>query len=220
MLNFSHDNIKHNPFRSNQGALGSLCQNHSRRLERFEDRRITARVGGAATGMDCPGFRFDTDEPESLDSGSKCAGDGGIKEQAPVWASFSVEPSNLLSSGTTLGAVPSGLWVKPCSLGWADVSSASEATFWDKAESPSGTKLDASVGVPDEAGQLYLSPGKDRGSQEVSEGVKKNLTLWGPEKQWFFRMRQVLPCILDWGLGGPRKVSLCVSQRPGHIDTG
>ena len=101
------------------------------------------------------------------------------------------------------------IWIKPCSMGWPHFSGSLKATFWGKAESAPGSELDAPVGLPPEASQLYISASQGRRSQKVPKGFKKNLIHWDHVRLWSSKMRQGLRCILDWVWAGLKGVNLC-----------
>jgi len=180
MIYFIHEDNKHNSFKGNQREFVNFCQKHSRSLDRIEGSCIIACIGRAETGMDCSGFGSDAYEPEPMDSSCKRERNTGFSEQISTWTSFQIDAVHSSTDRTTLGAISPYLWIKPCSMGWPHFSGSLKATFWGKAESAPGSELDAPVGLPPEASQLYISASQGRRSQKVPKGFKKNLIHWDP----------------------------------------
>ena len=60
-----------------------------------------------------------------------------------------------------LEKVSFGIWVTPSWVGWSHLGGPSEASVWDNLEGPSGSVLDAPIGVSTEAGGIYLSSRKE-----------------------------------------------------------
>lgn len=175
MIYSLHENNRDNSFKGNQGESVNFCQKRSRSLDRVEGSCIIACIGRAETGMDCSGLRSDTHECKPMDSRCKGEGDTGFSEQISAWASFPIDPFDSSTGRTTPGAISPSVWIKPCTMGWSDFSGSLEATFWDKAESPSGSELDAPVRLPPETSQLCVSTSQGRRSKEVPKDFKKNL---------------------------------------------
>ena len=205
ILYFHYDPIDDKSFGSDSGALGALCQERSRGLDRFESRRVASPAGRTETGLGRSGLGLTADEPESLGSGGEYGRPKGFVEQESARPAFPIDAAYRAGSRTPSGGISPAIWVEPGPLGRSDPGCTSKASVRDKVEGPAGPKLDAPVGVSSEKGKLYVSSGQRGGSQEVPSRVKKNSKIWVSGRRSFSRMRQDLPCTPVWAWAGPGK---------------
>jgi hypothetical protein len=163
---------------------------------RVKDRGFVADSGGSASGMGLRGARPDASEFESLDAQGEQTGTVGIKAGKTSRAPGAIDSRDPGEAGGRPGEGAPGVWIESCPLGWTDPGEASGASVRDKAEGATGAKVDASAGVPTEAGQLFVYSSASAGSEEFSQDVKKNFENWALGRPWSLKMRPVLACIL------------------------
>ena len=179
MIKIQHEKSKFNVNASGSKSRASvgLGQENSGSLYRNKDSGSLADFGGSASGVDLRGLGSNASELKRLDAQSKREG-GRVSEGGDsAWASSSFNSGNDSGNRAEFREISFGIWAKPGALGWSHLGGLSETSFWNKAESSSGAKLDAPGGVSFKTGQLFLFAGEGGGGQEVSAGIKKNFGL-------------------------------------------
>gem|GEM_PF-3330353 len=220
MLNCWYGTYRHPSSGGDPGEPGGLRQGHARGLDGVEDCRPSFNRRGATARLDFPGFRADTYEPESMDSGGKCRRVKSPEEQTDPGTPVPADPADRPGGGTAFRAIPSRFWLEPVSLGRTDSRRALKTPLWFETESATSSSLDAPTGLSAKKSQLCLSSSPGGRSEAISPGVKKNFKIWGLGKRWSFRMRRGSPSIRDWDGDGPREDILFASPRPANIDNG
>ncbi len=182
-----------------------------------KDSRFTPGPGGSAPGMDNRGLGLDAHESRAVDSCSERRRISGFKAQAEARQTHSIRAKDPQSARGPLGEVTSRVWTESCSVGWPHGGGPFKAPLRDNLKSKTGPELDASSGIPPEAGQLFLLASESPRGPEIPAGFKKNLRCWGLLRRWSFRTRQALRCTLDWVGGGLRGESVFASPPPVSI---
>jgi hypothetical protein len=213
MLNLRYEeaNINNNASRGKPRGSDSLCAENSGSLGWDKDSGSIADMGGSASGMDSAGIRSDTSEFESVDAQGKQGRLKEFREQGEEWASFSIDGQSSERIRGASGEESFRIWVKPCSVGWADFGNSFETPFRYKTGGSSGPKVYASIRLSSETGRLLLYAGSFKASQEIWPGSKKNFIILPQRKPLSLKMKQALPCIPDWVWVGPKRGKGCVS---------
>ena len=216
MVLWAHEErgIESDPSLRHPGPVARAGRASAGGLGRSEDRRFVAGLGGSATGLDCRSARFDSHEPEPLDSPGKCPRCRGSKAFAPSRTTFPADPRGVPSFTEGFGEGAAGTGIEPSAMGWSHLGNLLEKALRDKLEGPPSAVLDAPVGLSLETGGLQLPPGPRRGGPTVPADAKKNFAAWVGVKPWFFRTRPVSPCIRDWAGVGPNAGSGCELPPP------
>lgn len=205
MLNWMHEKSHAgiDPYGSQQEATVSHGRGDPRRLDWDKDCCFVAGAGRSASWMDNRGLGPNAHEPDSVDSCGERRRAGGLKIQAQTWKTRPISPKASENSRGPLGGFASKVWVESSSVGRPHVGGSLKASLRDNPKSKAGPEVDASAGIPPEAGQLLVSSSSIPRGQEVPQGFKKNLGCWVPRRLWSSRTRQALACIPDWAEGGP-----------------
>ncbi len=135
--------------------------------------------------------------PKSLDSRCKQRWHRVLETQAQSRKNFTVRAESPKSTCSTFGEVSKGIWIKPRTVGWANVSDSSKAFLWNKHEGTTSPTMDAPSWISSKAGKLLVSSSTEPRSTEISEGFKKNLSPLSRMKPSSSRMRQDSRCTLD-----------------------
>ena len=146
-----------NTWRSPKRSTSSFRPDHSWGLDWNKDCCPVVGNRGAKARLDKRGLGLNSDELEPLDSFGEPRRVGCASATNSVWSADSVNLQHAEGTCLSLRKEPGRVWVKPCALGWADRGGTSKAGVWLKANGEASSALDASVGVPVEASQLYLS---------------------------------------------------------------
>jgi len=125
----------------------------------------------------------DAHEPKPVDPCSERRRISGLKAQAEAWQTRPIGAEDPANTRGPFGEVPSGVWTESSPVGWPDGGDPSKATLRDKFKSKTGSAVDASPGIPPEAGRLFLLASESQRGPEVPAGFKKNLRLWDRERQ-------------------------------------
>ena len=102
-----------------------------------------------------------------LDLKSVCTGRGkrsrvkGVGTDKAAWTAGEINPKDSAAIRERFGEGSFGIWVTPSWVGWSHLGGPSEASVWDNLKGPSGSVLDAPIGVSTEAGGIYLSSRKE-----------------------------------------------------------
>jgi hypothetical protein len=220
MLNCLYGTYRHPSSGTDPGEPGGLRQGHAGGLDGIEDCRPSFNRRGATARLDFPGFRADTDEPESMDPRGQCRRIESPEEQTDPGTPVPADTTDGPGGGTAFRAIPSRFWPEPVALGWTDSGRALKAPFWRENESAASPGLDAPTGLSAKKSQLCLSSSPGGRRAAISPGFKKNFKIWGLEKRWSFRMRRDSPSIRDWDGAGPREDILFAFPRPANINNG
>jgi hypothetical protein len=133
-----------------------------------------ADTGGSASGVDRRRVRVDASELKPLDAPGERSRVKGLGTGKAAWASAAFNPKSSAAIGGGFREASFGIWVAASSMGRSHLSGASEASVWDNLEGASSSVLDAPIGVPTEAGGIYVSSREERRGQAISSGLKKN----------------------------------------------
>lgn len=204
MISWRHEtpHLGINASRSHPGTPGGHGQRDSWSLDGHQDCCPPAGVGRSTPRMDNRGAGVNPHELESLDAWSErsrhpCAG--------AQTAAGSAAPLNSLGTtdvGSAPGAESTSVRSATCPMGWAHAGDPSEAGSGHRLEGAPGADVDASTGLPPEAGRVYLPAGPIQRHPSIPAGVKKNSTRSDLERPSSFKMRPDSPCIPAWGEGG------------------
>lgn len=198
-------------------ASFSFSRGNPRCLGWDKDSRFAPSPGGSASGMDNRGLGLDANESRAVDSCSERRRNSGFKAQAEARQTHPIRAKDPQSARGPLGEVASRVWVESSSVGWPHGGDPFKATLRDNLKSKTGPELDASPGIPSEAGQLFLLASESHRGPEISAGFKKNLRRWGLLRRWSSRTKQALASTLDWVEGGLRGEAVFASPPPVSI---
>lgn len=159
MLIWLHEkpHINFNPWRSPKGSTSNFRPDHSWGLDWNKDCCPVVGNRGAKARLDKRGLGLNSDELEPLDSFGEPRRVGCASASNSVGPADTVNVQHAEGACVSLGEEPGRVRFKPCSLGRAHCGDAPKAAVWPKANGEASSALDASVGVPVEASQLYLS---------------------------------------------------------------
>jgi hypothetical protein len=209
LLKHAKSRIDVDPPFGHPGATSGAGTADSGCLGRVKDCGATPDSRRSAPGLDRPGPGTDADELEPLDSSCKRSGRRRLEAASQARAPIAVDACFEQSFGEGLGEVTPILRAESRPVGRADAGDLLEASMGNKSEGPTGPILDASVGLPAEAGQLQLSASQRRRSSQVSAHPKKNFGAWVGVRRWSFRTRRGSACIPAWDEVGRNAANGC-----------
>lgn len=185
-----------NPLRGNSRAPFIIYPPEPDSIYRNKGRGPVADVGRSASKLD---LRYPWDvapDVERVDTQGERKGVEDIRTPQETRSACSPDAEDSARITRTLGEVPFGVRAESSAMGRSHAGGTPEAAVRDNAEGSSGPGVDASIGIPAETGQLFISSGTKRGCEAVSSGVKKNCRLWAPRKRSCLRMKRASPSIL------------------------
>jgi len=148
-------------------ASFSFSRRNPWRLDWDKDSRFTPSPRGSAPRMDNRGLGPDAHESRAVDSCSERRGNRGFKTQAEARQARPIGAKDARSARGPLGEVASGVWAESSSVGRPHGGDPFKATVRDNFKSKAGSELDASPGIPSEAGQLFLLASESQRGPEV-----------------------------------------------------
>lgn len=81
----------------------------------------------------------------------------GVETDKAAWTAAEINPKDSAAIRERFGEASFGIWVTLSWVGFSHFGGPSEASVWDNLEGPSGSVLDAPIGVSTEAGEICLS---------------------------------------------------------------
>lgn len=185
-----------NPLRDNSRAPIIIYSPEPDGIFRNKGLGPVADVRRAASRVD---MRYPWDvapDVERVHAQGERKGVEGIRTPQETRSPCSSDAEDSAHIAITLGEVPFEVRAESRTMGRSHAGGTLEAAVRNNAEGTSGPGADASIGVPAETSELFVTSGTKRGCEEVSSGFKKNCRLWAPGKRSCLRMKRASPSIL------------------------
>lgn len=166
-----------NPLRGNSRAPFIIYPPEPDGIYRNKGSSTAADVRGSAAQLDLR-YPWDvTSNIECVDTQGERKGVEGIRTSHETRSPCSSDAEDTPRITRASGKISDGVRVESGAMGRSHAGGTPEAAVRDNAEGPTGPSVDASIGVPTETSELFVSSGTKRGCEEVSSGVKKNCRL-------------------------------------------
>jgi len=93
-----------------------------------------------------------------LDPSNKRARLDLLKADGEAWTAYPFDSGDVPGITAAIGEVSLRVWPSPGSMGWSHPKGSLKTSLWDKAEGPSGSVLDASIGIRAKGRWSFLFP--------------------------------------------------------------